>query len=60
MRRISTLAKVTTFVGGPESATTRNGDPATALLNAPTGITGVEGTIYFTDINENVIRKILF
>ena len=60
VRRISTLAKVTTFVGGPESATTRNGDPATALLNAPTGITGVEGTIYFTDINENVIRKILF
>jgi NHL repeat len=60
VRKISTLSKVTTFVGDPGAATTRNGDPATALLNAPTGITGVEGTIYFTDINENVIRKILY
>jgi len=60
VRRISTLAKVTTFVGTPDASTTRNGNPGTALLNAPAGITGVEGTIYFTDINENVIRKILF
>ncbi|MBK5095428.1 MAG: hypothetical protein JJE32_07080 [Deltaproteobacteria bacterium] len=60
MRRISTLATVTTFVGTPGAATTRNGDSNNALLNAPTGITGVEGTIYFTDINENVVRKILF
>lgn len=60
VRRISTSSKVTTFVGDPGSATTRNGDPGTALLNAPAGITGVEGTIYFTDINENVVRKILF
>jgi len=51
---------VTTFAGDPGAATTRNGDPGTALLNAPAGITGVEGTIYFTDINENVVRKILF
>jgi hypothetical protein len=60
VRRISTLAKVTTFVGDPGAATTRNGNADSALLNAPAGITGVEGTIYFTDINENVIRKILF
>jgi hypothetical protein len=60
VRRISTLATVTTFVGTPGAATTRNGDSNNALLNAPTGITGVEGTIYFTDINENVVRKILF
>ncbi|MGB5995381.1 MAG: hypothetical protein WBG20_08195, partial [Candidatus Deferrimicrobiaceae bacterium] len=60
VRRISTLATVTTFVGNPGAATTRNGDSNNALLNAPTGITGVEGTIYFTDINENVVRKILF
>ena len=60
VRRISTLRKVTTFVGNPGAATTRNGDSNNALLNAPTGITGVEGTIYFTDINENVVRKILF
>jgi hypothetical protein len=60
VRRISTLARVSTFAGTPDAATTRNGDADTALLNAPTGITGVEGTIYFTDINENVVRKILF
>ncbi|NNG47261.1 MAG: hypothetical protein HKM86_09155 [Deltaproteobacteria bacterium] len=60
VRRISTLATVTTFVGNPGAATTRNGDSNNALLNAPTGITGVEGSIYFTDINENVVRKILF
>jgi hypothetical protein len=60
VRRISTSATVTTIVGTPEAATTRNGDPGSALLNAPAGITGVEGTIYFTDINENVVRKILF
>ena len=60
VRRISTSSKVTTFAGDPGAATTRNGDPGTALLNAPAGITGVEGTIYFTDINENVVRKILF
>jgi sugar lactone lactonase YvrE len=60
VRRISTLATVTTFVGTPGAATTRNGDSNNALLNAPAGITGVEGTIYFTDINENVVRKILF
>ena len=60
VRRISTLATVTTFVGNPGAATTRNGESDTALLNAPTGITGVEGTLSFTDINENVVRKILF
>jgi sugar lactone lactonase YvrE len=60
VRRISTLATVTTVVGDPGAATTRNGDPDTALLNAPAGIAGVEGTIYFTDIHENVIRKIRF
>ncbi|MGW8284351.1 MAG: NHL repeat-containing protein [Candidatus Deferrimicrobiaceae bacterium] len=60
VRRISTSARVTTFVGTPEAATTRNGNADSALLNAPAGITGVEGTIYFTDINENVVREILF
>lgn len=60
VRRISTLARVTTVVGNPGAATTRNGSPDTALLNAPAGIAGVEGTIYFTDIHENVIRRIGF
>ena len=60
VRRISTLATVTTFVGNPGAATTRNGDSNNALLNAPAGIAGVEGTIYFTDIHENVVRNILF
>ncbi len=60
VRRISTLATVTTFVGNPGAATNRNGDSNNTLLNAPAGIAGVEGTIYFTDINENVVRNILF
>jgi len=60
VRRISTLRKVTTFAGDPGAATTKNGDPSVALLNAPTGIAGVPGTIYFTDTNENVVRKILY
>lgn len=60
VRAISTSTTVTTFVGDPESATTRDGDAAQALLNAPVGIAGVEGAIYFTDVNENVVRKILF
>jgi hypothetical protein len=60
VRRISTLRKVNTFVGNAGSATTRNGDPSDALMNAPTGIAGVPGAIYFTDTNENVVRKVLF
>jgi len=60
VRRISTLATVTTFVGTPDAATTRNGNADSALLNAPAGIAGVEGTLYFTDVNENVIREISF
>jgi len=60
VRRISTLRKVTTFAGDPGAATTKNGDPSVALLNAPTGIAGVPGTIYFTDTNENVVRRILY
>jgi sugar lactone lactonase YvrE len=60
VRRISTLATVTTFVGSPGAATTRNGEPTNALVNAPAGIAGVEGTIYFTDVNENIVRKIIF
>ncbi len=60
IRRITTAATVTTFVGISTSATTRDGDASQALLNAPTGITGTSGTIYFTDVNENVVRKILF
>jgi hypothetical protein len=60
VRRISTLATVTTFVGSAAAATTRNGDSTNALVNAPAGITGVEGTITFTDVNENVVRKIIF
>ena len=60
VRRVSTLRKVTTFAGDPGAATTRNGDPSVALMNAPTGIAGVPGTIYFTDTDENVVRKILY
>jgi sugar lactone lactonase YvrE len=60
VRRISTAATVTTFVGTAGSATTRDGDAPQALLNAPAGIAGVQGTIFFTDANENVLRKILF
>jgi hypothetical protein len=60
VRRISTFRKVTTFVGRADAATTRNGDASQALLNAPTGIAGEPGAIYFTDTNENVIRKIMF
>jgi len=60
VRRISTLRKVTTFAGNPGAATTTNGDPSVALMNAPTGVAGEPGAIYFTDINENVVRKILF
>jgi sugar lactone lactonase YvrE len=60
VRRISTTRRVTTFVGNPDAATTREGSASSALLNAPAGIAGVDGTIYFTDINENVVRKILF
>ena len=60
VRRISTSRKVITFAGDPGAATTINGDPSAARMNAPTGIAGVPGTIYFTDTNENVIRKILF
>jgi hypothetical protein len=60
VRRISTSRKVTTFVGRADAATTRNGDASQALLNAPTGIAGEPGTIYFTDTKENVVRKILF
>ena len=60
VRRISTSRKVDTFAGDPGAATTINGDPSAARMNAPTGIAGVDGTLYFTDVNENVIRKILF
>ncbi|MBI5420475.1 MAG: hypothetical protein HZA60_10330 [Deltaproteobacteria bacterium] len=59
-RRITTAATVTTFAGDPASATNRDGDASQALLNAPAGITGITGTIFFTDLNENVVRKILF
>jgi hypothetical protein len=60
VRTISTAATVDTFVGTSEAATTRDGDAVQALLNAPVGIAGVQGTIYFTDANENIVRKILF
>lgn len=60
IRKISTLASVTTFVGDPAKATTRDGDASQVLLNAPTGIAGSPGVLYFTDGNENVVRKILF
>ena len=60
VRRITTAATVTTFVGTSTSATTRDGDASQVLLNAPTGIAGTSGTIYFTDVNENVVRKILY
>jgi len=60
IRTISTLRKVNTFVGNPEAATTRNGDSSDGLMNAPVGITGSPGTITFTDIRENVVRRILF
>ncbi len=60
IRRISSLRKVTTFAGDPAAATTKNGDPSSALMNAPVGIAGVSGTLYFTDVNENVVRRIRF
>ena len=60
IRRITTAATVTTFVGTSEAATTRDGDANQALLNAPVGIAGVLGTIFFTDVNENVVRQIRF
>jgi sugar lactone lactonase YvrE len=60
VRRISTAGAVTTFVGRADAATTRDGDASQALLNAPTGVAGEPGAIFFTDTNENVIRKILF
>jgi hypothetical protein len=60
IRRISTTRDVDTFAGDPSAATTRNGDPSVALMNAPSGIAGVPGTVYFTDRNENVVRRILF
>ena len=60
IRAVSTATTVSTFLGAPDAATTRDGDASQALLNAPVGIAGVEGTIYFTDVNENVVRKILF
>lgn len=60
IRKISTATTVTTFVGTSESSTTREGEASQALLNAPVGIAGVEGVIYFTDVKENVVRKILF
>ena len=60
VRTISTTASVDTFVGTSGSATTRDGEAAQALLNAPVGIAGVQGTTFFTDANENVVRKILF
>lgn len=60
VRTISTTRTVRTFAGSPDAATTRDGDASAALLNAPAGVAGVEGTLYFTDTNENVVRKILF
>ncbi|NJD63171.1 MAG: hypothetical protein FIA93_10705 [Deltaproteobacteria bacterium] len=60
VRRIETTRNVTTFVGAPDKATTRDGDAPQALLNAPAGMAGLPGTIFFTDRNENVVRKILF
>jgi sugar lactone lactonase YvrE len=60
IRKITGAGTVTTFVGDPEAATTRDGDAPQALLNAPAGIAGIEGTIFFTDGNENVVRKVLF
>jgi len=60
VRRLSNAASVTTFVGTSAAATTRDGDAPQALLNAPVGITGVQGTIFFTDVNENIVRKILY
>jgi hypothetical protein len=60
VRRVNSTRSVTTFVGTSVAATTRDGDAAQALLNTPVGIAGVPGTIFFTDRNENVVRKILF
>lgn len=60
IRRIGSTRDVDTFAGDPSAATTRNGDPSAVLINAPAGIAGVPGTIYFTDGNENVVRKVLF
>jgi len=60
VRRIESTRNVTTFAGAPDQATTRDGDAAQALMNAPVGTAGVPGTIFFTDRNENVVRKIVF
>jgi len=60
VRRISSLGTVTTFAGTPGAATTRDGDASRALLNAPAGIAGTTDTITFTDVQENVVREILY
>ena len=60
VRRISASRTVTTFAGTPEAATTRDGDASSALLNSPAGIAGNTDTIYFTDVRENLVRKILY
>jgi hypothetical protein len=60
IRRIGSVANVSTFAGTFEAATTRDGEASQALLNAPAGIAGIDGAIFFTDVNENVLRKILF
>jgi len=60
VRRISTTRTVTTFVGSPDAATTRNGAASDALWNGPSGVAGVEGTLTVSDARENVVRQILF
>lgn len=60
IRRITSSAAVTTFLGDPEAATTRDGPSSQALLNAPAGIAATSRAVHFTDVNENVVRKILY
>ncbi|GAB4361781.1 MAG: hypothetical protein Kow00128_00880 [Deltaproteobacteria bacterium] len=60
VRRIGSTRTVTTFAGRSDAATTRDGDAAGALFNAPSGIAGVEGTLSVTDAREHVVRRILF
>jgi len=60
VRRIGTTRSVTTFVGSPGAATTRNGDASVALFNAPSGVAGTAGTLSVSDGRENVVRRVLF
>jgi len=60
IRRLSTTAHVTNFAGNSAAATTRDGEGALLLFNAPAGIAGLPGRLYVSDALENVIRRVDF